>query len=204
MAERWLRWRRTPSSLVIARPGPTHSPPVCTVPRNKPSVARSAEIGKAFVTHYYQAFDASIEQRATLQGLYQNESMLTFENEQFMGMQAIMTKLTVRRRGPSSARPSATTELRRARSARQTLQFQTVQHQPTTTDCQPTRDNGIVVFVTGKLAVRQQPRAPQACHFLPHSCLSNGTAQDLCVHLTARHGGQGFGSSAPCAALLAG
>ena len=139
---------------MIARPGPTHSPPGCTVPRNKPSVARSAEIGKAFVTHYYQAFDASIEQRATLQGLYQNESMLTFENEQFMGMQAIMTKLTVRRRRPSSARPSATTELRRARSARQTLQFQTVQHQPTTTDCQPTRDNGIVVFVTGKLAVR--------------------------------------------------
>jgi len=42
----------------------------------------------------------------------------------------------------------------RARSARQTLQFQTVAHQPTTTDCQPTLNNGIQVFVTGKLAVQ--------------------------------------------------
>ena len=47
--------------------------------------------------HYYQMFDASIEQRSTLQSMYQDASMLTFENEQFMGMQAIMTKLTVRR-----------------------------------------------------------------------------------------------------------
>ena len=60
------------------------------------NAVRSAEIGKAFVTHYYQAFDASIEQRSTLQSMYQDASMLTFENEQFMGMQAIMTKLTVR------------------------------------------------------------------------------------------------------------
>lgn len=90
--------------------------------------AQFNEIGKAFVAHYYQAFDASIEQRSTLQTMYQDASMLTFENEQFLGMQAIMTKLT-------------------------TLQFQTVQHQPTTTDCQPTLNNGIQVFVTGKLAV---------------------------------------------------
>ena len=48
------------------------------------------------MTHYYQMFDASIEQRSTLQAMYQDASMLTFENEQFMGMQAIMTKLTVR------------------------------------------------------------------------------------------------------------
>ena len=41
--------------------------------------------------------------------------------------------------------------------ARQTLQFQTVQHQPTTTDCQPTLNNGIQVFVTGKLAVQLRP-----------------------------------------------
>ena len=53
-------------------------------------------------------------------------------------------------------------ELARALSAalsraRQTLQFQTVQHQPTTTDCQPTLNNGIQVFVTGKLAVQRPP-----------------------------------------------
>merc|ERR1712166_536421 len=90
--------------------------------------AQFNEIGKAFVGHYYQMFDASIEQRSTLQSMYQDASMLSFEDEQFMGMQAIMTKLT-------------------------TLQFQTVAHQPTTTDCQPTLNNGIQVFVTGKLAV---------------------------------------------------
>jgi len=55
--------------------------------------AQFAEIGKAFAQHYYQTFDTN---RAALHSLYQNESMLTFENEQFMGMQAIMTKLTVR------------------------------------------------------------------------------------------------------------
>ena len=52
-----------------------------------------AEIGKAFTTHYYQTFDTA---RVNLQTLYTDQSMLTFENEQFMGMQSIMTKLTVR------------------------------------------------------------------------------------------------------------
>ena len=51
-----------------------------------------AEIGKAFTTHYYQTFDAT---RVNLQTLYKEDSLMTFENEQFMGMQAIMTKLTV-------------------------------------------------------------------------------------------------------------
>ena len=51
-----------------------------------------AEIGKAFTTHYYQMFDTT---RVNLQTLYKEDSLMTFENEQFMGMQAIMTKLTV-------------------------------------------------------------------------------------------------------------
>ena len=75
----------------------SQSPTAASAARQPPVAARSAEIGKAFVTHYYQKFDTSIEQRSTLQSLYQDDSMLTFENEQFMGMQAIMTKLTVRR-----------------------------------------------------------------------------------------------------------
>ena len=41
------------------------------------NAVRSAEIGKAFVEHYYRAFDASIEQRSTLQTMYQDASMLT-------------------------------------------------------------------------------------------------------------------------------
>lgn len=52
-----------------------------------------AEIGPAFAQHYYTTFDGN---RAQLQTLYKENSLLTFENEQFMGMQAIMTKLTVR------------------------------------------------------------------------------------------------------------
>lgn len=91
--------------------------------------AQFAEIGPAFVTHYYQQFDTN---RTALQSLYQAESMLTFEKEQFAGMQAIMTKLT-------------------------TLNFQSVQHQVTTIDAQPTVGNGITVFVTGKLVVDGSP-----------------------------------------------
>jgi len=83
------------------------------------------EIGKAFVAHYYHTFDSN---RPQLSSLYKDNSLMTFENEQFMGMQAIMTKLT-------------------------TLSFQTVQHSTTSVDCQPTSFNGIIVFVTGNLAV---------------------------------------------------
>lgn len=54
--------------------------------------------------------------------------MLSFESEQFMGIQAIMTKLT-------------------------TLKFNTVQHQVSTLDSQPTPSGGIICFVTGKLIV---------------------------------------------------
>lgn len=60
-----------------------------------------AEIGPAFAQHYYQTFDTN---RAALHTLYQDASMLTFENEQFAGMQAIMTKLTVRCLSASSRR----------------------------------------------------------------------------------------------------
>ena len=61
--------------------------------------------------------------------------MLTFENEQFMGIQGIMTKLT-------------------------TLQFSSVAHQVTTCDSQPGKDNGILTFVTGKLAVDGNAATP--------------------------------------------
>jgi len=83
------------------------------------------DIGKAFVDHYYKIFDST---RAQLSSLYQGESMLTFEGEQFQGMQNIMQKLT-------------------------TLNFQTVQHIPKTVDCHPGINGAIVVFVTGQLAV---------------------------------------------------
>jgi len=91
------------------------------------------DIGKAFINHYYTAFDTN---RPTLQSLYKDVSMLSFEGEQFMGVQGIMTKLT-------------------------TLQFTTVQHQPVTIDCQPGLDGTcIVIMVTGNLAVDGNTQTP--------------------------------------------
>ena len=84
------------------------------------------DIGKAFVGHYYNLFDAN--KRSELGALYQETSMLTFEGEKFQGRDKIVGKLT-------------------------TLNFQTVKHQLTTVDAQPTTGSGIIVFVSGNLAV---------------------------------------------------
>ena len=104
-------------------------------------------MGKAFITHYYQQFDQPAAARASLQTLYKDGSMLTFEGEQFMGMQAIMQKLT-------------------------TLQFSTVAHKITTCDAQPCPSGGILVMVTGDLAVDGQLDKPlkfaQTFHLMPN------------------------------------
>jgi hypothetical protein len=128
-----------------------------------------AEVGKAFATHYYQTFDTN---RAALQTLYKDGSMLTFENDQFMGMQQIMTKLTVRAPPcPSAARPRPAITVGCWRAA-QTLNFKTVQHQASTIDSQPTptTPGGILTFVTGKLVVDGSPNPlnfAQSFHLLP-------------------------------------
>ncbi len=80
-------------------------------------------VAKAFTDHYYQTFDTN---RSGLATLYQNESMLTFEGQQFMGAQAIVEKLTG-------------------------LPFQSVQHRVVSLDAQPSMSGGLVVFVTGQL-----------------------------------------------------
>ena len=95
--------------------------------------AQFAEIGKQFVTHYYNTFDTN---RSALHSLYQDTSMLTFEGDQFLGATAILQKLT-------------------------TLQFQTVAHKTTSVDCQPGPAGSIVVFVTGQLAVDASPNPLQ-------------------------------------------
>eukprot|EP01115_Flamella_aegyptia_P003797 TRINITY_DN170_c0_g1_i1.p1 TRINITY_DN170_c0_g1~~TRINITY_DN170_c0_g1_i1.p1 ORF type:complete len:126 (-),score=44.53 TRINITY_DN170_c0_g1_i1:54-431(-) len=84
------------------------------------------EVGKAFVTHYYTLFDSN--QREQLGALYQNESMLTFEQSKFQGRDNILTKL-------------------------KNLAFQTVKHQITALDAQPSPGNGILVFASGNLVV---------------------------------------------------
>ena len=52
-----------------------------------------AEIGAAFVHHYYTTFDAN---RENLVSLYADSSMMTFEGTQCLGAAAIVEKFKVR------------------------------------------------------------------------------------------------------------
>ena len=83
------------------------------------------QIGQQFVTHYYKTFDRN---RSELGSLYSAQSMLSFESQQFQGVEGIVQKLV-------------------------SLHFQTVEHQIVTTDCQPGPNNGVIVLVTGTLLV---------------------------------------------------
>ena len=94
--------------------------------------AQYEQVGKAFIQHYYAAFDSN---RAALADLYQAESMLSFEGSQVAGRDAIVAKLT-------------------------SLPFQQVQHQVTSTDCHPTTNGGILVHVCGNLVVDQEGDKP--------------------------------------------
>merc|ERR1719230_288333 len=87
--------------------------------------ANFKQIGEQFVQHYYQTFDSNRQQLAPL---YNNESLLTFEDEQHQGAPNIVQKLA-------------------------SLPFQKVQHQVVKCDCQPTVDGGVLIFVTGNLVV---------------------------------------------------
>lgn len=80
-------------------------------------------VGKAFTDHYYATFDTN---RQNLAGLYQDQSLLTFEGQKFQGVQQILGKLT-------------------------TLPFQQCQHRISSLDSQPSTSGGILVFVTGQL-----------------------------------------------------
>eukprot|EP00932_Pfiesteria_piscicida_P003170 SRR837773.13083.p3 GENE.SRR837773.13083~~SRR837773.13083.p3 ORF type:complete len:136 (+),score=46.34 SRR837773.13083:42-410(+) len=84
------------------------------------------QVGEQFCQHYYQTFDTN---RAGLAPLYGEQSMLTFEGEQFQGAQNIVQKLA-------------------------SLPFQKVQHQIVKCDCHPNpSENGVIIFVTGNLIV---------------------------------------------------
>ncbi|CAE7941187.1 unnamed protein product [Symbiodinium sp. KB8] len=65
---------------------------------------------------------------AGLHPLYSQQSMLTFEGEQFQGADAICQKIV-------------------------SLPFQKVQHQIVKCDCQPSANDGVVIFITGNLLV---------------------------------------------------
>eukprot|EP00124_Ichthyophonus_hoferi_P001513 Ihof_evm12s80 gene=Ihof_evmTU12s80 len=81
-------------------------------------------IGSQFTGFYYPTFASN---RPGLQPLYQAQSMLTWEGQEFVGNQAIMEKLT-------------------------SLQFGQVQHSITSTDIQPGPDgSSVLITVIGQL-----------------------------------------------------
>ncbi|RKO91347.1 hypothetical protein BDK51DRAFT_25129 [Blyttiomyces helicus] len=88
------------------------------------------EVAKAFVNFYYSTFDSS---RPGLAPLYRDNSSLTFEGQQHVGVQAIVGKLS-------------------------NLPFQQVQHRPSTIDAQFSDPSvgTILVAVTGQLLVDQE------------------------------------------------
>ncbi|XP_074275225.1 nuclear transport factor 2B-like [Silene latifolia] len=101
------------------------------------------EIARAFVEHYYSTFDTN---RSGLASLYQENSMLTFEGQPFMGAQNIVGKLAG-------------------------LPFDQCKHHISTTDCQPSGPPGaLIVFVSGnlQLAGEQHPlKFSQMFHLMP-------------------------------------
>ncbi|RHZ74449.1 Nuclear transport factor 2 [Aspergillus turcosus] len=88
-------------------------------------------IAHEFVKFYYQTFDTN---RQALASLYRDNSMLTFETSQVIGVANIAEKLT-------------------------SLPFQKVQHQIATFDAQPSNtEGGILVMVTGGLLVDEEQK----------------------------------------------
>ncbi|KAF2205998.1 putative nuclear transport factor 2 [Delitschia confertaspora ATCC 74209] len=94
-------------------------------------MADFSTIASEFVKFYYQTFDTN---RAALGGLYRDTSMLTFEQQPFLGSANILEKL-------------------------QNLPFQKVEHRHDTIDAQPGPEEGsIIVMVTGALMVEGSDR----------------------------------------------
>lgn len=81
-------------------------------------------LSKEFVEHYYSQFDTN---RQSVVGLYQEDSMLTFEGQKIYGVQAISEKF-------------------------ESLGFQQCKHIISTVDCQLSGPaGGMLVFVSGHL-----------------------------------------------------
>ncbi|KAF8556935.1 putative nuclear transport factor 2 [Imleria badia] len=88
-----------------------------------------SNIAREFTKYYYTAFDSDRNQLAPL---YRPGSMLTFERDQFLGVDAIVGKLT-------------------------SLPFIKVRHNVSTIDAQPSVSPGaLIVSVTGYLLVDEE------------------------------------------------
>ncbi|GLB35438.1 putative nuclear transport factor 2 (NTF2) [Lyophyllum shimeji] len=92
-------------------------------------------IAKQFTDFYYQTFDTN---RAGLQSLYRDQSMLSWEGSPLVGANSITEKLT-------------------------SLPFSKVQHKVTTLDAQPSSPTvaSLIVSVTGLLVVDDSPNPLQ-------------------------------------------
>ncbi|EEA06598.1 nuclear transport factor 2 domain-containing protein [Cryptosporidium muris RN66] len=99
------------------------------------------QIGRQFVQHYYQTFQNN---RSGLGVLYGPQSMLTWEDSQFQGQANISAKLG-------------------------SLNFQRVKFDIVRADCQPSPENGVIVFVTGDVSIDEgQPlKFSQVFNLLP-------------------------------------
>eukprot|EP00933_Yihiella_yeosuensis_P083544 TRINITY_DN97783_c0_g1_i1.p1 TRINITY_DN97783_c0_g1~~TRINITY_DN97783_c0_g1_i1.p1 ORF type:complete len:129 (-),score=6.90 TRINITY_DN97783_c0_g1_i1:126-512(-) len=90
-------------------------------------------VGQQFAQGFYQAFDSN---RQSLQPMYGDQSLLTFEGEQFMGAANIVQKLV-------------------------SLPFQSVQHSIVKADYQPIPGTqNVAVFITGNLIVNGNSANP--------------------------------------------
>ncbi len=79
-----------------------------------------------------------------------DNSMLTFEGTQHLGVNGITEKLTVRH----GHQPEEKNIWALAKSTLQNLPFQKVTHKFNPPDAQPTPNGGIIILVTGQLLVR--------------------------------------------------
>lgn len=86
-----------------------------------------SEVGRQFVQMYYNLMETN---RNNLAAFYNNESIMTFENGIFYGQQQIMEKLL--------NNPSA-------------------RYSILTCDCQPSPNNGVVVFTMGDVSLDNSP-----------------------------------------------
>ncbi|KKA27770.1 hypothetical protein TD95_004445, partial [Thielaviopsis punctulata] len=90
----------------------------------------NTSLTEQFVEFYYNTFDSN---RRSLESLYRQNSMLTFESASSLGSSAIAEKLAG-------------------------LPFQKVKHAVSTLDAQPTVQDGVLVLVTGQLLVDEEQR----------------------------------------------
>mmetsp|Transcript_14704 Transcript_14704/g.21175 ORF Transcript_14704/g.21175 Transcript_14704/m.21175 type:complete len:122 (+) Transcript_14704:818-1183(+) len=81
-------------------------------------------LAKQFTEHYYGTFDTSPQ---NLSGLFTQNSMMTFEGQQFQGVQNILQKIT---------------------------QIGRTGHEVKTVDVQPSvTENALIIFVTGMITI---------------------------------------------------